>query len=60
MYHGVRKSLKLLNPYQNLEINVLLSGTMTLIPILIIPRFRVLWPYTLVMIGFDLFNEQME
>ena len=54
-YHGVRKTLNLYNP-QPAEVNIGIAASITLAPLVAVPKMRGLLPYGVIMILLDVFN----
>lgn len=54
-YHVVRRTLKLYAPTSH-EVNVGLSATLTICPLLIMTKYRGLVPYSIFLVGLDYIN----
>ena len=58
-YHGVRKVLEV-TWKQPWEDNIFFGTVMTLSPFAVLPKYRPLFPYVVVLIGLDTFNEYQD
>jgi hypothetical protein len=59
MYHGLRRSLQIYYP-QPIEENIFLAATATLLPLGLLKSTRPIFPYGVLLIFLDAFNEMTE
>ena len=59
-YHGIRKTLLTYNPHIPQEANVALATTISITPLIVMPKGRPIIPYAIFLIVLDVANNWKE